>query len=84
MLSSRVRVPAKHKLEGWPSPASLPCQGLCVLCCMRTTLRLRLLPLRFASLVTDQKQFVPYMIIPAIAAALACGYQSYSRSSRCA
>lgn len=54
---------------------------LYVLCCMHNPV-----PQGFFScgwpLVTDQMQFVLHMIIPANAAALACGYQSYSKSSR--
>lgn len=75
MLSSRVRVPAKDEYRaGGPRRDPFTCQGLSVCAVLYAqACASRFLLLRMPSLVTDQKQFVLHMIIPAIAAALACG-----------
>lgn len=81
MLSSRVRVPAKDELDAevMLSPA---CQGLVCAVPYAQSCAQGSFSCAFALPVTDQKQMAMYMIIPANAAALDCGYQSYSKSSR--
>lgn len=78
----RTGIMVRRGPKGLRSPV---CQGRSVCAVLYAqSCASRFLPLRMALLVNDQKQFVLRMMNPAIAAALACGYQSYSKSSRAA
>lgn len=78
----RTGIMIKGRPQGLHSPV---CQGRSVCAVLYAqSCASRFLPLRMSLLVNDQKQFVLRMSNPAIAAALACGYQSYSKSSRAA
>lgn len=78
----RTAIMVRGKLQRLRSPV---CQGRSACAVLYApSCASRFVFLRMALLVNDQKQFVLRMINPAIAAALACGYQSYSKSSRAA